>query len=469
MNEQSLRIGKKTFFTSVIILFSLMIFVGILTRLIEPGAFERVIRDGREMVVADSFRYSAGADYPVWRWFIAPAEVLFSKDSIIIITIIIFLLIVGGAVSVLNSSGVLSVTLDKAAARFKNRKYMLMAVITLIFMLFGAFFGIFEEVVPLVPIIIALSLRLGWDRLTGLGMSILAAGFGFSAAVSNPFTIGVAQGIAGLPMFSGALFRILVFAVTYSILIIFLYRHSKKVHVSPDEAALLADEAGSTRKNCTKGSLIAFFTAFVLMILLLLSSAVTDALSDYTLPLIGLIFLMGGLGSGFLSKLKSREVLGVFLKGISSIAPAIILILMAASIKHIISSGGIMDTILYHASRLIENSGDFAAVAAVFFLVLAMNFFIGSGSAKAFLIMPIIVPLADLLFINRQIMVLAFQFGDGFSNCIYPTNPVVLIALGLCSVSYAKWFRFTAGLQAVMILMNILLLGLALLVNYGPF
>ena len=460
MNDQSLKIGKKTFLTSVFILWALMLFVGILTRVISPGSFDRVVVDGREMIEADSFRYIDTVDYPVWRWLTAPFEVLFSKDSTIIIVIILFLVIVGGAISVLNHSGVLNVMIDKAVTGFGNRKYALMFVITFIFMTFGAFFGIFEEIVPLVPIIMALSYKLGWDKLTGLGMSLLAAGFGFAAAVSNPFTIGVAQGIAELPVFSGVVYRFFIFIIFYLVLAIFLYRHTKRVKADePDIAGIGKKSNRDSSKNCTMGALAAFYITILLMLIILVSTAFTDVLSDYSLPLIGLVFLAGGLGAGFMSNLKPLEVMKIFAKGLLGIAPAILLILMAASIKHIISTGGIMDTILYHATLLVKGSSSYTAVLSVFLLVLGMNFLIGSGSAKAFLIMPIVIPLADLLLINRQIMVLAFQFGDGFSNCIYPTNPVVLIALGLCSVSYGRWFKFTVKLQIVTVALNALLLA----------
>ncbi len=327
MDNKAFSIGKRAFLTSAIILLLLMIGVGILTKIVTPGTFEREIINGREVVISDSFKYIESIDYPVFRWFTAPFEVLVSKDSLVLVVIIIFLIFIGGSVSILNKSGVLSVIIDSAINKFGEKKYLLMAIITLIFMLFGAVIGVFEEVVPMVPVVMALSYRLGWDRMTGLGMSILAAGFGFVAS-------------------------------------------------------------------------------FI------------EGLSNYYLTLVGVFFLIGGLGSGFLSDLKVRNTLKTFAQGALGVAPASILILMAASIKHIITSGYIMDTILYETAQMIQGTSPFIAVVIVFGLVLIMNFMIGSGSTKAFLVMPIVIPLADLLSVNRQIMVLAFQFGDGFSNCI---------------------------------------------------
>ena len=142
-------------------------------------------------------------DYPIWRWFTAPIEVLWGPDNLVVITIIVFILLVSGAFAVLDKSGILQNALAGIVKRFGKRKYLLLLVISFFFMLLGAFLGLFEEIVPLVPLMIALSYSLGWDALVGLGMSILATNMGFSAAITNPFTIGVAQKLAGLPLFSG--------------------------------------------------------------------------------------------------------------------------------------------------------------------------------------------------------------------------------------------------------------------------
>jgi len=470
MNEHMLHIGKKTFMTSVLILLALMMVAGVLTKIIPSGSYDRILSEGRESVVADSYVGIDKPDYPMWRWFSAPFEVLGSSDAGLVIVIIVFLVVVGGAISVLNQSGVLNVVIDKAIHRFEKNKYILLWIMVFVFMSFGAFVGIFEEVVPLVPIVIALSFRLGWDKLTGLGMSLLAAGYGFAAAVSNPFTIGVAQKIAELPIFSGAGYRLVIFFVYYVVLCIFLTLHVKKIEAQPsfnkDQGF---DRQDSVQDKSTHSSVIAFVLTMLALVGLLIATLFSTTLSEYAMPIIGLIFLVGGLSAGFLSRLTTKEVLRVFRDGLIGVAPAILLILMAASIKQIISSGQIMDTILFYVADAMKDSNSYIAIFSFFILVLGLEFMIGSGSAKAFLVMPIVIPLADLLDINRQVMVLAFQFGDGFSNVIYPTNPVILISLGICAVSYTKWFKFTIKLQGLTLLLNLLFLAVAVVFNYGPF
>ena len=202
------QISRKAFIQSFVILFVLMIVAGILTLVVPGGSFSRIQQAGRESIVPGSYLPGVKPDYPIWRWFIAPIEVLGGPDGLSIITIIIFILLVGGSFAVLDKCGILNAVISKIVKTFGGRKYLLLIIVSFFFMFIGAFFGIFEEVVPLIPLMIALAIYMGWDTMVGLGMSILATNMGFSAALTNPFTIGVAQKLAGLPLFSGFLFRI---------------------------------------------------------------------------------------------------------------------------------------------------------------------------------------------------------------------------------------------------------------------
>ena len=193
-----------------------------------------------------------------------------------------------------------------------------------------------------------------------------------------------------------------------------------------------------------------------------------SGLSDYTMPLVALLFLIGGLGAGLLAK-RGWKVFQTFARGAMGILPGTVLILMAMSVKYIITSGGIMDTVLHQASEVISQTSAAGASLLIYVVVLVLNFFIGSATAKAFLVMPLITPLADLVGVTRQVAVLAFAFGDGFSNVLYPTNPVLLIALGLTVVSYPKWFRWVIGLQLATLVLTALLLLAAVAINLGPF
>ena len=204
--KSSIRISAKAFISSVVILLVLMMIAGTLTYVLPRGSYQRVEIDGNMVIVPDTYNFKKTAPYPVWRWFTAPFEVLASTDAVTVIFIIVFIFIIGGVFTVLDKCGMLKYIMIVLVRRFSAAKYKLMAFLMMFFMLFGSVFGIFEELVALVPIVIVLSYALGWDSLTGLGMSALAAGFGFSAATMNPFTLGVAQRLVGLEAFSGLLF-----------------------------------------------------------------------------------------------------------------------------------------------------------------------------------------------------------------------------------------------------------------------
>ena len=383
------QISKKTFAQSVLILFVLMMVAGILTRVVPAGRYARIAQEGREVIVPDSFQVTERPHYPLWRWFTAPVEVLWGPDGVTIITIILFILMVGGSFAVLDRSGILNAAIARVVQAFGKRKYVLLLVVSLFFMLLGAFFGIFEEVVPLVPLMLALSYLLGWDALVGLGMSILATNMGFSAAITNPFTVGVAQKIAGLPLFSGAWLRVLIFIAVYAVFAAFLVRYARRVERDPQSSPVFEeDRAGRARykpldvdslsaENPRLGRALGWFLAFILLILfVLVAGPFTPAISQFALPLVGLLFLLAGLGAGLMASVGGKTVFKSLGEGVSGIAPGILLILMAASVKHIAAQGGIMDTILHSASLPFSQVGPFPAALIVYGLALLIEFFV---------------------------------------------------------------------------------------------
>ena len=478
-NNSSIQVGKKTFITSVLILLALMTISGILTKVVPAGMYSREVIDGTVTIVPNSFTFIESSGLSIYKWYTAPIEVLFSSDSLMIITIILFILIIGATFNILDKSNILKYIMSSVASKFSDRKYVLLTVMSFMFMIFGSTIGIFEEMVPLVPIIIALSFSMGWDSLVGLGISVLSVGFGFASAIFNPFTLGVAQEIAGLPVFSGAIFRIFIFIVVYLVLLSFLIRYAKKIENNPklslvyeEDKALKGSysdfEAIEYSEDVKKGAKI-FSYSLVFILLTIICTTFIDSLSSYSLPVVAILFLLSGIICSLVSKISYKEVGVYFISGAISISPGILLILLASSVKHIISTGNIMDTILYYISLFISKQSPFTTAMLIYASVLGLNFFIGSGSAKAFLVMPIVAPLADLVGVNRQIAVQAFCFGDGFSNMIYPTNAVLLLALGLSTVSYTKWFKWTIKLQGFMILLSTVFIWIALKINYGPF
>ncbi|MFW5643008.1 MAG: Na+/H+ antiporter NhaC family protein, partial [Alkalispirochaeta sp.] len=320
----------------------------------------------------------------------------------------------------------------------------------------------------------------GWDSLTGLGMSLLPLAFGFAAAVTNPFTIGVAQTIAELPMFSGAWLRLPFLAIVYVIVLVFVQRHARRVEDDPRRSLVFAADHRIRERVAATGlsgelsaplrrALVWFGVSMGLAVVYIVVTSRIPALSTYAFPLMALFFLVGGIGSGRLSGLSWGEVGRAFRGGFMNMLPGVILILMSMSVKHIVQSGGIMDTILHSAATYISERPPGAAGFLMYLATLVMNFFIGSASAKAFLMMPILTPLADLVGITRQTAVLAFGFGDGFSNMLFPTNALLIIGLSFTTVSYPTWIRWTLPLQGIVFALSMVFLRIAISVGYGPF
>lgn len=476
------QISKKAFVQAVAIIFALMMVSGVLTRVIPAGQYARVALDGREVIDPASFQLVERPDFPIWRWFTAPVEVLFTPDGLTkVIPIIVFILLVGTAFGVMDRSGILQAVISGIVRKFGGRKYLLLLIVTFFFMALGAFFGIFEEVIPLVPVMIGLAYYLGWDSLTGLGMSVLATNVGFSTAVFNPFTIGIAHQLSGLPLYSGAGPRVVLFAVVFAILAVFITRYARKIDRRPEASPVFDEDREGKAKygnfvldnsleenpKMRRGA-VSLGISFGLILVVLVSLPILPALRDIALPLTGLLFVVGGITAGLLSG-AGKAAWKAAWDGFLGIAPAIPLLMMAASVKHIIAAGGILDTILHWANSAFTGAPPFTAALMIYALTLVLELFVTSGSAKAFLLIPILMPLADLVGVNRQIAVSAYTFGDGFANMAYPTNAALLITLSLTVIPFPKWFRWVAGVWGWIILATVAFLAVAVAINYGPF
>ena len=462
--KKGLDISAKSFIGAIVIIFALMCLTYVATFLIPGGEYARVTdANGMDTIVTDSFKYVEGG-VPFLKWVLSPFLVLGADGGGAIIAVIVFLLVIGGIFTALDKCGLMEYMLKKIVHKFGQQRYTLMALVMLFFMSMGAFIGSLEECVPLVPIVVGLSVALGWDELTGLGMSILSAGCGFAAGVCNPFTVGVAQELAGLPMFSGMWLRFVAFLIIYAIVLFFVKHHALKI-AKPLEQIDVHDDFVSDKQM--DKALVTFTGVLGVGILVVLSSVFLTFLQDYTMIIVALMFLVAGLASVIISGMSGKDLAKNFGYGIVTILPAVLMILMASSIKYTLIEGKILDTLLHSAVGIAETLPKGAVILFIYLIVLVLNFFISSGSAKAFLLMPLIVPLAQIFEISSQLSVMAFAFGDGFSNVMYPTNPVLLISLGMAGISYVKWFKWTFKIQFTILVATSLLLLFGMVIGYN--
>ena len=459
--NKGLDISAKSFITAIAIIFALMVVTYVLTFLIPGGEYARTVdAEGHTVIdTAAGFKEVQGG-LPFWKWLLSPFLVLGAEGSGTLIAVLIFLLVIGGIFNALAVSGLMNYMLDRLVARFGAVRDKLMAVLVFFFMAMGSLVGSFEEVIPLVPIVVSLAIGLGWDAVTGVAMSLLAVGCGFAAGVANPFTIGVAQTLAGLPMFSGIWLRLLSFVCIYFLLMGFLRLYVKKL---PGGASVPAAAKTHVADPKMDKGLKLFAIILGAGILLVISSGFLPFLRDFTMIIVAVMFLAAGIAATLASGMSLKELAAAFGKGLVTIAPSILMILMASSIKYIMTEGKLLDSLIHAAVGAAGSLSKPLLILFIYLICLVMNFFISSGSAKAFLLIPLIIPIAQIFGVSPQLCIVAFAFGDGFSNVFYPTNAGLLIALGLADVGYGKWAKFSWKFQALNLVLTagLLLFGLA--------
>ncbi len=443
--NKGLNISVSSFVAAIIILLVLMTLTYLLTMII-PGGY-----------------------IPFWKWLLSPILVVGSPQGGTLLAVMLFLLVIGGTFNALDRSGTMDYMLRKIVHAAGGRKYWLLSMVTLFFLSMGAFVGSFEECIPLVPLAVVLAVAMGWDELVGLGMSLAAVACGFSTGVLNPFTTGVAQTLMELPVFSGISLRLLTFVAIYGCLLAFLIPYARKCEKKNGTLGKEMSTEGIgafVRKERLEASMRFFIVTIGICFLMIVLSVFVPGLSDYLMILVALFFLIAGVGCCICAKIKPRKAASYFGYGVLSILPSLLLILMAGSIQYTMNEAGIMDTILDFAVYLIAGMPKQTGILCVFLFAMVINFFVSSGSAEAVLLMPILAPLADVTGISRQLMVLAFNYGDGFSNLIYFTNPCLLIALSLVNVSYGRWIKWSLKLQAMIAVCCCAILLLGTVIGY---
>lgn len=462
-NEKgTLNISIRSFIVAIAVIFVLMVASYAMTFVVPGGQYTRVINaDGNPIIDSSSEFIPVSGGIPFFKWLLSPVLVLGAEGGGTLIAVIIFLLVVGGAFNSLDRCGLMKYMLAKLTDRFAKFRYRLMAIMMLVFMAMGSLIGSFEECIPMVPIVVALAVSLGWDEITGFAMILLATGCGFAAGVFNPFTVGVAQKLSGLPMFSGAWYRLVSFALIYGLLLVFVRSHAKKV-----ERPVSYEGSAFVKNPKMEKAFTSFLVIFGIGILLVFSSGLITALQDYTMIIVALTFLVAGIVSTVLSGIHAKELGKAFGSGVLSILPAVLLIMMASSIKYILQEANILDTILHGAVLAAQTLPSWTVILFIYLLVLVMNFFVSSGSAKAFMLIPLICPLAQVFGIPSQLCILAYAFGDGFSNVFYPTNAGLLIGLSLGGISYSNWFRWSWKFQLANLALTSVLLLVGLSIGY---
>ena len=455
-----------------VLLLAILLFCGSLSYFIPQGAFETDVNDN---IIPGTYQQGAVKGIAIWRVLTAPIRVFASEDSLTIIMISIFLLVMSGVFNLLDKTGGIKAFIAYIMSRLRDRGGPVVCITVLIFMLFGSLFGMFEELVTLLPLIIVFMLSMNMDTMVGLGTCLMAACFGFSTAITNPFSVGTAAQLAQIHVSSGAWLRVVFFCIVYLVLCVFLLRYLKKIHRDPKasvtyEADLKRREEligqAETNLSYQKRTFRVYAVFFAIQGILLLAIACIRAISGLAIPILAASFLISGLIAGQLVCKNFRQVLRYFLQGAAAMLPAVAMIALASSVKLVMVESNILHTVMYNVLGLLEGKDKFVTILLIYGLILFLQLFIGSASAKIFLVMPIVLPITNALGISPTLVILTYCMADGFTDVILPTNPVLLIGLSMANVSYWKWLKWTWKLQLLLLAISILVLLFGVMIGY---
>jgi uncharacterized ion transporter superfamily protein YfcC len=317
-------------------------------------------------------------------------------------------------------------------------------------------------------------LSLGLDTLMGLGVCLLAACFGFSAAITNPFSVGLASEVAGISTADGAWLRILFFVLTYALLCGFLLLHLRRIRRNPAASLTYAVDLEKRAAQGDSGVAVdggdkvfrAFAVFFGIQAGVLILIASVRAISDYAIPILAVSFLISGIVTGFVVCERKADVGRYIGSGMVAMLPAVAMIALASAPKLIMTESGILDTVMHHMISLLDGRHPAVAILLVYALTLILQVFISSASAKIFLIMPIILPVTRALGLSPNLVILAYCMADGFTDVILPTNPILLIGLSMMGVSYGKWLKWTWVLQLALLAASVGVLLFGVWIGY---
>ncbi|SDQ73562.1 AbgT family transporter [Pseudovibrio sp. Tun.PSC04-5.I4] len=454
--------------------FILLLIVGALvsisTYFFPAGEFVRVAGPGGRMMV-DPSSYSIIPSTPTtfMNFLIAIPKGFVESGWIIVMTFC-----VGGGFAVLRKTGVIEVGVNKIAHAFADRGIVIIPVLMLLFASIDTFIGMPELCMVYVPIILPLMLALGYDSITACAVALCGSAAGFTAAITNPFTVAIAQKIAELPLYSGSLLRVIFFAVLVAVGSFFVARYAKRVKADPSSSSMYkADQKSrgthtSTRDfktDMTGRQKLAAFSGVAVFFTLLGGVFMLG----WDLPQMAAMFILMGAVSGVASGLTGDEICDSFVEGCRDVLLGALIIGVARSINVIMVEAQVIDTIVNGLGTMLNSMPTIAAPLGMEVFQTLFNFLMPSGSGKTLITMPIMAPLSDIVGITRQTSILALQIGDGFSNILWPTSGYFMATLAIAKVPWTKWVKFFFPLFIAWTLVGAGFLIVAYLINWGPF
>ena len=439
----------------------LMLLVTIMTYVIPAGTYARV--DGN--VDPNSFTYVEQTPVSFLSFFTSLHQGFVESANVIGAV-----LLISGAIQIIQKTGAFSAGIQALIKRAKGRGLVMVLLFFTIFTGMGVI-GYLDALYPFYPIIISLFITLGYDKMVGTAVIMLSSAVGFTCGMVNPYTTGVAQTLVGLPMYSGIGFRAVGLVVFYIIALFFLLRYCIKIKKDAKNSIMGENylEEQTAPMEFEKG--LAFDGKRVILIVLFLATVLLTVVGSlqwaWGLPEIAAIYFPVTIIGVILFRINPSEACVEFGKGMAgTIAPTMV-IGFSRAVSVLLTEGNITDTIIHSVSGVLQGQSPIITLLIIFLFVTGFNFFVASGSGKAVVMMPILQPLGQVLGINQQVLVLAYQYGDGFTNTFWPTAS--LLQLSLCGMDYGHWFKFAWKIYACLITAGFLLIIIANQIGYGPF
>jgi len=454
---------------ALVLLFIIIVIGALMSYVIPAGEFNRVVQNGRTVVEPGSFQYTDAPPAGLFDIFRAIPNGIQSA-----ITIVILILLVGGAVEIFISSGALNIAMVKLTHTLggKGDIYILLALM-IFFSILGGFLGWIEAAIPFIPLAVAIVVSLGYDAMTAAGVTIVGCMLSFAVGPTNLYTVGISHQIAELPMFSGITYRSIIFLVFTALGIYRVLRYAVKTKADPSLSLTPEVDTSDIKLNMEDyedQDFTLVHKAILLVLGITLFFVVYGMLNlGWSINDMSAVFVLGGLLAGALARFTPNKIAKLMVEGSKKVILGALIVGVARGVQWILSTGGITDTIIYSLSAPLENLPGWITAIGMYGVHLVVNFFIPSGSGQTMATMPIMVPLADVVGITRQTAVQAFQFGDGITNLLYFTYGTLLYFLSVSKVSYQKWFKFIWPLIWKMIVLSIIFLIIAVQIGYGPF
>jgi uncharacterized ion transporter superfamily protein YfcC len=442
------------------LLFGLIVLAAVATHFIPAGSFDRVEHEGRELVVPESYHAVAANPAGFAEVFLA-----FPKGLMETAHIVFYIFLIGGAFAVINATGAIEALIHGIVRACRGNGEVVIAVLVVLFSLGGATIGMAEETLVFLPALVVLSKRLGYDEITAGAIALVGAGAGFAGAFLNPFTVGVAQDIAGLPVFSGLGYRLVVWVVITAITVLYIVLWSRRRRTTPAPG-----EQPST-PGAEGSSALGLRTWLVLAVLLGALAAVVVGATSFGWGIFELsgLFVAVAILAGVLGGLGANRTAERFVEGAAAIAGGALVVGLARGVLVIFEASSVTDTILYGMASAVRNLPADISIMGIYGIQVLLNFLVPSGSGQAALSIPILAPLADLVGVTRQTTVLAYQFGDGFTNVFTPTQGYFMAGLALIKVPWEKWVKFIWPLQCIWIATGLVFLLISHWIHWGPF